>query len=200
MKNTIRNFIVCNFKILKIKFLVRIMPVRIIVGAGNTKQKKWISTNIKQLNLLEEKDWGRYFPKKNIKAILAEHVWEHLSKEDGIRAARMCFKYLKPGGHVRIAVPDGLHPDINYIDYVKPLGNGPGADDHKVLYTYRTLGEIFELAGFKINFLEYFDENGRFIYNKWNLDDGMIMRSSVFDKRNKEGKLVYTSLIIDAKK
>ena len=69
-------------------------------------------------------------------AILAEHVWEHLDCFAAIVAAQNCFKYLKPGGYIRVAVPDGWHPDKDYIDYVKPGGWGAGSDDHHVLYTY----------------------------------------------------------------
>ena len=59
-----------------------------------------------------------------------------------------------------MAVPDGLFPDSEYIDFVKPGGVGPSAYDHKVLYSYRTLTKVFESAGFNVELLEYFDEKG----------------------------------------
>jgi len=43
---------------------------------------------------------------------------------------------------LRVAVPDGFHPNPGYIERVKPGGTGPGAGDHKILYTYRTLSAI----------------------------------------------------------
>lgn len=39
-------------------------------------------------------------------AFVAEHVWEHLSLSDAHVAARNCQRYLRPGGRLRIAVPD----------------------------------------------------------------------------------------------
>lgn len=39
-------------------------------------------------------------------AFLAEHVWEHLSLDDAHRATRNCERHLRPGGHLRLAVPD----------------------------------------------------------------------------------------------
>lgn len=41
-----------------------------------------------------------------VDAFLAEHVWEHLSLEDAHRAARNCHEFLRPGGRLRLAVPD----------------------------------------------------------------------------------------------
>ena len=173
-------------------------PCRIVVGSGNVFDPGWIPTAIEYLNLINQKDWCRYFRPNSIDAILAEHVWEHLTKEEGITGAKICFTFLKPGGYLRIAVPDGLHPDTNYIERVRVNGTGPGAKDHKVLYTYKTLRDIFSTAGFRVDLLEWFDENGKFHYNKWDRIDGTIHRSKRFDKRNENGKLNYTSIIIDA--
>lgn len=142
----------------------------------------------------------RYFQKDSVDRILGEHVWEHLTLEDGAVAAATCFTFLKKGGRLRVAVPDGFHPDENYIEFVKPGGLGAGADDHKVLYNYQTFSRIFEQAGFRVELLEYFDENGIFHAQNWDMSDGYIHRSIRYDSRNSDGKPVYTSLIIDAVK
>ena len=133
-------------------------------------------------------------------AILAEHVWEHLDCRAALVAAQNCFTYLQPGGYIRVAVPDGLHPDEEYIDRVKPGGWGEGSDDHHVLYTYRTLEAVFALVGFETRWLEYFDERGTFHYQEWSPADGMIQRSSRYDRRNRTRELAYTSIILDARK
>jgi predicted SAM-dependent methyltransferase len=184
----------------KLKQLARQTPCRIVVGASHIYQRGWIPTEIEFLNLLQPGDWKKYFRDNSIDIILAEHVWEHLTTEQGVLAARVCYQYIKPGGHVRAAVPDGLHPDSEYITWVKPHGSGPGADDHKVLYTYKTFKAIFEAAGFKVDLLEYFDEQGVFHSRPWHPADGMIHRSKMFDERNRSGALRYTSIILDAKK
>jgi predicted SAM-dependent methyltransferase len=138
------------------------------------------------------------FRTDSISQMLAEHVWEHLTQEAAIVTAKNCFKHLRPGGHLRVAVPDGYHPDEDYIMYVKPGGIGPGCEDHKVLYTYKSFRDVFLSAGFKVNLLEYWDEDGKFHYNSWNVQEGAIMRSRDFDNRNKSKELSYTSIILDA--
>jgi predicted SAM-dependent methyltransferase len=173
-------------------------PLKIVVGAGGIPVKDWLLTDIDQLNILVEQDWRFYFRPGSIEAIVAEHVWEHLDENEALRAARMCFSYMRPGGRLRVAVPDGFHPRSEYIDAVKPGGNGPGADQHKALYEWLTLRRLFEAAGFETTSLEYFDEQGRFHSIEWDPDEGMIRRSLRFDPRNRDGEPRYTSIIIDA--
>ena len=173
-------------------------PLRIIIGAGRTAQDGWISTNRAELDLLLPQSWERFLPHGTADALLAEHVWHYLDEEQGARAARLCFRHLSPRGYLRIAVPDGLHPDPNYIDWVKPHGTGPSAPVHKVLYDYRSLSGSLRAAGFNVTLLEYFDEYGVFHQKDWDPGDGFIRRSARFDSRNAGGRLRYTSLILDA--
>jgi predicted SAM-dependent methyltransferase len=174
--------------------------VRIVVGAAADSYEGWISTEEDRLSLLHEADWVYHFGSNPVDAILAEHVWEHLDCFGAIMAAQNCFKYLKPGGYMRVAVPDGWHPDKGYIDRVKPGGWGAGSKDHHVLYTYTSLRTLFALVGFDILLLEYFDECGTFHYLDWSPTDGMVKRSKRFDSRNHARELAYTSIILDARK
>ena len=175
--------------------------LKIVVGTSGIYEQGWIPTEVHFLNLLQEKDWEKYFLDGSISNILAEHVWEHLSFDDGCIAARTCFRFLKKGGGtLRIAVPDGFHPSPAYIDMVKPGGSGAGADDHKLLYNYKSMTQMLEQAGFKVNYLEYFDENGEFHAQNWDIGAGFINRSIRYDRRNVDGKPNYTSLIVDAVK
>jgi predicted SAM-dependent methyltransferase len=172
--------------------------IKLIIGASGTFQPGWIATDEHQLNLLKPEVWDSYLKGREVSTILAEHVWEHLDLNQGVKAAQTCYRFLKKGGRLRVAVPDGHFPDPVYINHVKPMGIGPGADDHKVLYTYQTLGKVFEDAGFKSELLEYFDENGQFHNMTWNKQDGMVSRSLRYDERNEPGKIRYTSIILDA--
>lgn len=173
-------------------------PLKIVIGSSGKFQKDWMRSEKEFLNLLKEDDWNKYFNKGQISNLLAEHVWEHLSLEEGKRAASICYKYLKRGGKLRIAVPDGYHNSSSYIEQVKPGGFGVSADDHKILYNYKNLRSLLEEVGFKVDLLEYFDEEKIFHFQKWKIHDGMIRRSLKFDHRNKDGKPRYTSIIIDA--
>ena len=178
------------------------MQKRIIIGAGITSQEGWLSTNESELNLLDDSTFAKKFEPKSVDAFLAEHIWEHMTESDGIIAAKICYKYLKPGGYIRCAVPDINFNNEWYQEMVQV--GGPGPDDHpayshKIIYDYKRFKSIFEVAGFDVELLEYCDENHDFHYNYWNPDDGMIGRSYRYDTRNKE-RLGMVSIIIDAKK
>ena len=183
-----------------VKSIILHQPVKIVVGASGVFDRGWIPTDIDTLNLLHDNDWKFYFRENAIDMIMAEHVWEHLTERDGIDAAKQCFPYIKRGGHLRIAVPDGYHPSAEYINYVKPGGSGFGSDDHKVLYNYKSLGNVLRTAGFSVDFLEYFDEHGEFHSQAWSPQDGLIRRSKNYDERNQGGLLNYTSIILDGRK
>lgn len=176
------------------------VPLKIIVGAAASKQDGWLSTDQSFLDLTDEKTWKELFKKTPVDALFAEHVWEHLNQQDAIVSVNNAYKYLAPGGVVRVAVPDGLHPSKEYIEQVKPNGTGPGADDHKVLYTYKTLSHLFQQIGFKVRLLEYFDEDGQFHRLDWDETGGKVVRSFQYDSRNKGGKINYSSIILDAEK
>ena len=156
---------------------------RIVIGSSGTAQAGWVQTDREVIDLLSEETWLVYFVPGSLDGILAEHVWEHLSANDATRAAEICFKFLKPGGYLRVAVPDGLNPNSSYIDQVRPGGTGPGADDHKVLYVYSTFRDLFIAAGFEVRLYEYYDDMGRFHFNDWGPLDGMIRRSMRYEKQ-----------------
>jgi predicted SAM-dependent methyltransferase len=172
--------------------------IKLVVGSSSIFEQGWVPTEAHFLNLLKEEEWLNYFKENSISNILAEHVWEHLTIEDGYIAASTCYKFLKKGGKLRIAIPDGFHSSKEYIDYVKPGGSGAGADDHKVLYTYKSLTELLSRIGYTVDLLEYFDEAGTFHQNAWDANEGFIHRSIKHDKRNADGNPNYTSLIVDA--
>ena len=176
-------------------------PIRILIGAGFQAQEGWIPTDMQYLNLLVEDHWKRALDNHPIDAIIAEHVWEHLSPTDGRAAAANCFKYLRPGGYLRVAVPDGNHPNPDYIDFVRVGGSGPGADDHKVLYTYESFGDLFRSVGFDVELLEYYDADHNFHANPWDPSAGRIHRCQGRTERKTDGGTVqYTSVILDARK
>jgi predicted SAM-dependent methyltransferase len=174
--------------------------IKIVVGAGPTNYKSWFSTDIDTLDITNEKDFKKYFTKKRINKILAEHVLEHLTENELELIAHNFYKYSENDINVRIAVPDGFHTDTKYIDRVKPGGTGYGADDHKNLFNYESLSQIFEKVGFKTKLIEYWDEFGIFTTKYKNDENGYIKRSFINDDRNKNGKPNYTSLIVDFSK
>jgi predicted SAM-dependent methyltransferase len=177
-------------------------PLRIIIGAGEQRWQGWIPTQKDELDLLRPKDWEISFHSRPADAFLCEHVWEHLTEVEG-QAAEMCFKYLKPGGYLRCAVPDANFPNLEYQKQAQVGGPGPKdhpAADHKIVYDYRKFMDVFANAGFDVDLLEYCDEQGRFHYHQWSINEGPIYRSLFLDLRNREGVISNVSLILDARK
>ncbi len=173
---------------------------RIVIGAATHFDTDWIPTDQEVLDLLKPDDWSRYLAPDSVDAILAEHVWEHLTLAEGLFAARTCFTYLKPGGYLRLAVPDGLHPDPEYIGWIRVGGASPGqhTNDHKVLFTYASLRDLLSRAGFRVVLYEYFDDAHTFQFHEWSREGGTIRRSSRYDPRNHDGQLRFTSIVADA--
>jgi predicted SAM-dependent methyltransferase len=196
--------------------------LRVIVGGGHyLPYRGWHLTDQDILDIVEESHWSSLFGSRKLDNLLAEHVWEHLSVEEGCRAAELSFQYLRPGGVLRIAVPDGFHPDPAYIRAVEPGGTGKAALDHKVLLTYTSLAATLVRVGFDVELLEYWDENGTFHHRPFSYEPGgRINRRPLFRceeaawargpeyaKRNdqsggKEDQYPFnvTSLILDARK
>lgn len=175
-------------------------PLRVIFGAGETLYPGWVATDYPVLDMTDAACWERLFNNRKIQAALAEHVLEHFDGEQLHAALTNVYSWLADGGYLRIAVPDGFHPDPAYLDMVKPDGSGAGAWDHKLLFNYKNLTDIAEGHGFHVRLLEWFDENGDFHHEDWRVEDGCIRRSAQLDARNRSRPLSYTSLICDCYK
>ncbi len=172
-------------------------PVNIVLGAGNTEFDGWISTDHQMLDITSERSWQRLFPTKSIDKLLCEHVLEHLSTAECVTALTACYRHLKQGGQIRIAVPDGYRRDAAYVTEVTPPKDG-----HQQLFTIDTLVPLLEEIGFHVTPLEYFDADGQFHHIPWDERDGHVFRSFRFDTQEafRRGEMYYTSLIVDARK
>ncbi len=67
--------------------------IKLIVGAGPTKYKGWFPTDIVTLDVTNENHFKKYFKKKKISKILAEHVLEHLTYQELELMIRNFYKY-----------------------------------------------------------------------------------------------------------
>ncbi len=177
--------------------------MKLIIGAGRFAQEGWVSTQQDMLNVLNADDWERICAGEQLEALLAEHVWEHMTYEEGLAAARNCYHYLAPGGYLRCAVPDANFRNDWYQNMAKVGGPGPAdhpAYGHKMFYDYQLFRHLFEKVGFEVELLEYCDEQGIFHYRYWNESDGHVGRSLRYDTRNSLEKLGMVSIIINAYK
>ena len=173
--------------------------VNLIVGAGGTSYPNWIPAEKDCLDISKKDDFDKVLGRRKINKLLAEHVLEHLDDITLKQSLSNINTFLVTSGSFRIAVPDGYHSDLNYIEQVKPGGTGNGSDDHKHLFTYQTLSQLLTENGFQASLVEYWDEKGQFHSNYKNNDElGYIKRSLINDQRNSDNNPNYTSLIIDA--
>lgn len=175
-------------------------PWRLVVGSRHAiPQPGWMALDTALFDPTNAKEWADYFKPNSITAMVAEDVLEYLTPQQGQQVAQHCFTYLKSGGYVRLAVPDGYHPDPAYIQQVR-VGSMEQGRERRVLYTYPYLMDMLKGVGFRVTPLEYFDADGKFHAVEWNPADGMIHHSARFDARNQKRPLSYTSLIVDARK
>jgi predicted SAM-dependent methyltransferase len=174
-----------------------VRPLNVILGAGPVTIQGWLATDAAVLDVTSGRDWRRLFTPGSIDRLMAEHLFEHLSEPECATAFTECFRYLKPGGLLRIAVPDGNRKDPEYFEEIRPPKDG-----HQLLFTVDDLTRQLVRVGFRVTPLEYFDANEEFHCYPWVEDDGLIRRSARFDRRErfKRGTVCYTSLIVDARK
>lgn len=172
-------------------------PLKVILGAGPTQVTGWLQTDKETLDVTSPEDWSLLFAPDSIDSLLCEHMFEHLTEDQARSALSQCYRYLKPRGLFRVAVPDGYRRDPTYLKEVSPPNDG-----HKMLYNVDTFTALLKGAGFTTTPLEYFDAEERFHAVAWDENEGMIMRSVRFDTQQafQRDGLFYTSLIIDARK
>ncbi|GAA4965537.1 hypothetical protein GCM10023225_05800 [Kineococcus glutinatus] len=99
--------------------VVRRDEVRLHLGCGTNKLPGWINIDIDpqyQPDLVHDLSLGIPAQDGSVDFIHSEHVFEHLSLEAGIRLMRECRRVLRPGGVVRIAMPDLKYVAERYLD------------------------------------------------------------------------------------
>lgn len=180
-------------------------PIRIILGAAETFQPGWYSTNENWLDVTNAKHWQKVFNNKPLLThAVAEHVFEHLTYEEAQRALRHINQHMPVGGRVRIAVPDGYNPDPTYIRHVGINGIGDDASDHKQLLNVDVLSGLLTEAGFTPELVEGYSKDGTLVQRPYSTDDGFIMRSRanplLKDRKHWDFVDAETSLIVDGRK
>lgn len=149
--------------------------VRVIIGSGPQRLEGWLATDIDKLNIVEDASWHRLFRPDSIDRLLAEHVLEHLSLREFHDTLEHAYRYLKPGGLLRLAVPDAFHPSRYYYNLVKP-GGWETPYEHMLFLDHDILSRVACEIGFEVRLLEYFDENGVFHDTDYKSEDGIIQR------------------------
>ncbi len=174
--------------------------IRLAIGSESHCSEGWIPAESDQIDLVNPGNWSSFFQKSSVDAILAEHIWEQLSEQDSKKAALNCFQFLRPGGHLRVAVPDGFHPAQRRQGLRRGCGSEIGSGTRGRLYNHDSFAEVFFAVGFQVQMIEFFDQKGVFHSNHWDVSKGLVKRSLLFDERNIAQPFAYTSLVLDAVK
>lgn len=77
-------------------------PIRLDIGNGDMPREGWISVDRKQ----GREAYPLAYPDNYADEIEASHILEHFSHRDKVKVLRDWVRVLKPGGRIRIAVPD----------------------------------------------------------------------------------------------
>jgi hypothetical protein len=88
----------------KIEFLRQVRDadvLKVVIGSSGVFEAGWIPTDYQYLNLLNRAHWDKAFQRRQLDGLLAEHVLEHLTLEDGVLALKLVSRYLKSGARIR---------------------------------------------------------------------------------------------------
>ena len=171
--------------------------LRIVLG-GSAPASDWLGSDIGFFDATRGDVWAELIGREEaIDRLLAEHVFEHIPPDLIPAALENAYRYLKPGGTIRIAVPDGHNPNPAYIRNVEPGGTGPGADDHKQLFTLESLSAALDAAGFRVEPGEWFDSTGHFHEEPWSEERGRIGRCKRHGSPDKSFPSSHLSLLVD---
>ena len=161
----------------------------IYIGIGELRSSitdgDWIETSIHVLDMTDYYDFKELFQLNEVSGFRAEHMLEHLSLAEAFVGLQNVHSFLKPGGSLRVAVPDynairlrveastGVDPDVYLVEKDRDEG-------HKVRYTPESLTLLLQQAGFsRVEVIEYTDGEGHLVSQPdWDKSLGYIKRSS----------------------
>jgi len=85
------------------------IPRLLNVGCGETYDQRWVNVDVRATAkgiIGHDIRKGLPFPADHFDACYSSHVLEHMTRLNGEKLLRECFRVLRPRGVIRIAVPD----------------------------------------------------------------------------------------------
>lgn len=148
----------------KAQALAQRADLRLHLGSGGEHKSGWV--NVDLLGDPVEVAWNLArplpFESASVTAVFHEHLLEHLPLQDGVAFMRECFRVLKPGGILRVGVPDAgklirsYSSDRTYLEALHP--GRPTAmlavqelfywHRHCAMFDVETLCLLFRASGF----------------------------------------------------
>lgn len=102
------------------------MPIKALhLGCGENILRGWLNTDLHTHGPVSYLDASEPFPleKNTLDYIFSEHMFEHLSYENGVSMLKECYRTLKPGGVLRLTMPR--------LDFLIKLYNEPYKEIHQ---------------------------------------------------------------------
>jgi hypothetical protein len=107
-------------------------PLLVNIGCGRVWHKDWINLDhqptapeVTAFDLRKPLP----FPDASVDGLYASHILEHLDMREGRRVLRECRRVLKPGGILRIVVPDLENLCRYYLDRLTAATENPTAEN-----------------------------------------------------------------------
>lgn len=139
-------------------------PLLLHLGSGGEPKRGWVNVDFvgDPVELAWNLAHGVPFADASVDAIFHEHLLEHISIVDGVRFMSEASRALKPGGILRIGVPDAGALVESYCGdgtYLEQLHPGRPSrmlalqelfywHRHMTMYDVETLSLLFRAAGF----------------------------------------------------
>jgi predicted SAM-dependent methyltransferase len=152
------------FARVKARRLVRSGPVRLHLGCGTHRLRGWVNVDIFGMDpdLPWDLRWRLPFPDGSATAVFLEHVLEHFALSEAISLLDDCRRVLRPGGKIRVGVPDfgsyllSYAGDSSFIEHNRPGRPTPLlavaevalSHGHRSVWDGPTLVSTLEEAGF----------------------------------------------------
>lgn len=143
-------------------------PIRLHLGSAANLLDGWVNIDLfrpgRRLDLYWDLRRGIPFPAHTVEAIFTEHLFEHLTLDQGIDLMRECRRVLTAGGVLRIGVPDLERYVASYLgqdDLIEDVWPGRPTratgfgevffiDGHRMMYDFETLEYALKQSGFDL--------------------------------------------------
>lgn len=104
------------------------------IGCGTRFHPDWVNLDLRPVHSsIERWDASRPLPfaDNHISAVYHSHILEHLRKEDALPFVRECHRVLKPGGTLRVAIPDLEAIARIYLESLEEAWADEGSERHR---------------------------------------------------------------------
>jgi predicted SAM-dependent methyltransferase len=157
-----------RYKFLSVPLCWRKVPIHLHLGCGKRYYKEFINID---MNIFRKKEmwldirYGLPFKENSVDSIYSYSLFEHLYHKELIYLLKECYRVLRPGCGMRVAVPDleasikgytvnDIHWMSDYPGDFKSLGGKFYnfifcEGQHKMCFDFGLLEEILAKAGFK---------------------------------------------------